>query len=50
MIDFEESMISFAAVPDYSVPERDDNIRSFIEEIEALYPEMKIDTLIEIDM
>ncbi len=50
MADFEENYMSFAVVPDYSVEDRDDSIAVFIEEIESLYPDMRIEILKEIDM
>lgn len=50
MVDFEEKSMSFAVVPDYSVKERDKSIAIFIEEIENLYPDMRVEILKEIDM
>ena len=49
-IDAEESSVSFAAVPDYSVEDRDESIRAFGEEIKNKYPEMQVDMRIGIDM
>jgi len=48
--DPDEDIISFVAVPDYSVVSRDEEVDAFIREIKNRYPDMTFDIAVGIDM
>ena len=49
-VDFEDKVISFYAVQDYSMKDRKRLMESFRKELEAIYPDMRIEIIDAIDM